>query len=188
MTMLLLAFLGGVLTILSPCILPVVPLVFARTGRGFARETGPMLLGLAAAFTAAAMIARATAHWLLVANEIGRDIALAMLAIVGLSLLSVRMAEWLTRPITRAGASLLGTGSATSGCSGHHAPARSSGCSSLLPRLPTRRTPPHSFSPLPSVPPCHSLSQTPLGQGCWRASSALARPTSWCVASWGLRR
>jgi cytochrome c biogenesis protein CcdA/thiol-disulfide isomerase/thioredoxin len=114
MTMLLLAFLGGVLTILSPCILPVVPLVFARTGRGFARETGPMLLGLAAAFTAAAMIARATAHWLLVANEIGRDIALAMLAIVGLSLLSVRMAEWLTRPITRAGASLLGTGSATS--------------------------------------------------------------------------
>jgi cytochrome c biogenesis protein CcdA/thiol-disulfide isomerase/thioredoxin len=114
MTMLLLAFLGGVLTILSPCILPVVPLVFARTGRGFARETGPMLLGLAAAFTAAAMIARATAHWLLVANEIGRDIALAMLAIVGLSLLSVRMAEWLTRPITHAGASLLGTGSATS--------------------------------------------------------------------------
>ncbi|CAN5921077.1 hypothetical protein BH11GEM2_BH11GEM2_14840 [soil metagenome] len=114
MTMLLLAFLGGVLTILSPCILPVVPLVFARTGRGFARETGPMLLGLAAAFTAAAMIARATAHWLLVANEIGRDIALAMLAIVGLSLLSVRMDEWLTRPITRAGVSLLGTGSATS--------------------------------------------------------------------------
>ncbi len=106
--MLLLAFLGGVLTILSPCILPVVPLVFARTGRGFARETGPMLLGLAAAFTVAAMIARATAHWLLVANEIGRDIALVLLAVVGLSLVSTRAAEWLTRPVTRAGASLLG--------------------------------------------------------------------------------
>jgi cytochrome c biogenesis protein CcdA/thiol-disulfide isomerase/thioredoxin len=114
MTMLLLAFLGGILTILSPCILPVVPLVFARTGRGFARETGPMLLGLAAAFTAAAMIARATAHWLLVANEIGRNIALLLLAIVGLSLLSVRMAEWMTRPFTRAGASLLGTGASSS--------------------------------------------------------------------------
>ncbi|CAN5166748.1 hypothetical protein BH09GEM1_BH09GEM1_23120 [soil metagenome] len=114
MTMHLLAFLGGILTILSPCILPVVPLVFARTGRGFARETGPMLLGLAAAFTAAAMIARATAHWLLVANEIGRDIALLMLAVVGLSLVSVQVAEWLTRPFTRTGASLLGTGATSS--------------------------------------------------------------------------
>ena len=114
MTMLLLAFVGGVLTILSPCILPVVPLVFARTGRGFVRETGPMLLGLAAAFTAAAMIARATAHWLLVANEIGRNIALVMLAVVGLSLISTRIAEWLTRPVTRAGATLLGGGASGS--------------------------------------------------------------------------
>ncbi|MCY7379404.1 MAG: hypothetical protein LH467_08730 [Gemmatimonadaceae bacterium] len=32
-----LAFLGGVLTILSPCILPVLPLVFGRGGRSFAR-------------------------------------------------------------------------------------------------------------------------------------------------------
>ena len=114
MTMLLLALLGGVLTILSPCILPVVPLVFARTGRGFTRETGPMLLGLAGAFTAAAMIASATAHWLLVANEIGRNIALVMLAVVGLSLISTRIAEWLTRPVTRAGATLLGGGAAGS--------------------------------------------------------------------------
>ena len=114
MTTLLLAFLGGVLTILSPCILPVVPLVFARTGRGFARETGPMLLGLAVAFTGAAMIARATAHWLLVANEIGRNIALLLLAIVGLSLVSVQVAEWFTRPVSRAGSALLGSGAASS--------------------------------------------------------------------------
>ena len=31
-SMLVLAFLGGVLTILSPCILPIIPLVFARSG------------------------------------------------------------------------------------------------------------------------------------------------------------
>ena len=36
--MLVLAFLGGILTILSPCILPVLPLVFARGGRSFMRE------------------------------------------------------------------------------------------------------------------------------------------------------
>ena len=115
MTMLALAFLGGVLTILSPCILPVIPLVFARTGRDFRREIAPMLGGLALAFTGAALIATATAHWLLVANEVGRDAALLLLALVGIALLSTRAAEWLTRPVTRAGAAMLGapSGAAT---------------------------------------------------------------------------
>lgn len=105
----MLAFLGGVLTILSPCILPIIPLVFARSGRSFAREIVPMLAGLALAFTAAALIATATAHWLVVANVIGRDIALVLFAIVGITLLSSRAAEWVTRPVTRAGAAMLGS-------------------------------------------------------------------------------
>jgi cytochrome c biogenesis protein CcdA/thiol-disulfide isomerase/thioredoxin len=109
MLVLVLAFLGGVLTILSPCILPIIPLVFARSGRGFARETAPMLAGLALAFTAAALIATATAHWLIVANVVGRDIALVLFAVVGITLVSSRAAEWLARPATRAGAALLGT-------------------------------------------------------------------------------
>jgi cytochrome c biogenesis protein CcdA/thiol-disulfide isomerase/thioredoxin len=108
MLVLVLAFLGGVLTILSPCILPIIPLVFARSGRSFARETAPMLGGLAIAFTAAALIATATAHWLIVANVVGRDIALVLFAIVGITLVSTRAAEWIARPATRTGASLLG--------------------------------------------------------------------------------
>jgi cytochrome c biogenesis protein CcdA/thiol-disulfide isomerase/thioredoxin len=106
---LVLAFLGGVLTILSPCILPIIPLVFARSERDFAREIVPMLAGLALAFTAAALIATATAHWLIVANVVGRDIALALFAIVGITLVSSRAAEWIARPATRMGAALLGS-------------------------------------------------------------------------------
>lgn len=106
--MLVLAFLGGVLTILSPCILPVIPLVFARAGRSFSRDALPMLAGLAVAFTGAAIIATATARWLLVANEIGRYVALLLLALVGVTLLSARASEWLTRPAARVGAALLG--------------------------------------------------------------------------------
>ena len=109
MTVLVLAFLGGVLTILSPCILPIIPLVFSRTGRSFPREILPMLAGLALAFTAAALIATATAHWLVVANVVGRDIALVLFAIVGVTLLSSRAADWIARPATRAGAALLGS-------------------------------------------------------------------------------
>jgi len=38
MTLILLSFLGGVLTILSPCILPVLPLAFARAEQPFLRS------------------------------------------------------------------------------------------------------------------------------------------------------
>ena len=37
MLIVLLAYFGGVLTIVSPCILPVLPFVFARADRGFTR-------------------------------------------------------------------------------------------------------------------------------------------------------
>ena len=42
MTLLVLAYLGGALTIVSPCILPVLPFVFARADRPFAKSGLPM--------------------------------------------------------------------------------------------------------------------------------------------------
>ena len=52
MLIILLAYLGGVLTIVSPCILPVLPFVFARADRSFARSTLPLLAGMAVTFAA----------------------------------------------------------------------------------------------------------------------------------------
>ena len=45
MILFLLAYLGGVLTILSPCILPVLPFVFARSDQPFVRSGLPLLAG-----------------------------------------------------------------------------------------------------------------------------------------------
>lgn len=104
--MLFLAYLGGVLTILSPCILPIVPLVFSRADRSFARETLPMLLGLAAVFAVVASVATASATWIVKANEIGRYGAIALLAIVSASLLMPRFAEAVTRPIVGLGSDI----------------------------------------------------------------------------------
>ena len=42
MVLFLLSYLGGVLTILSPCILPVLPFVFARSGEPFRRSGLPL--------------------------------------------------------------------------------------------------------------------------------------------------
>jgi cytochrome c biogenesis protein CcdA len=47
MLLTVLAYLGGVLAILSLCILMVRPFVFARAGLQFLRSTWPLLAGLA---------------------------------------------------------------------------------------------------------------------------------------------
>jgi cytochrome c biogenesis protein CcdA len=53
----LLAVVGGALTILSPCILPVLPFVFARADQPFRRPGLPLLLGMALTFATVATAA-----------------------------------------------------------------------------------------------------------------------------------
>ena len=57
MTLLVLAYLGGILTIISPCILPVLPSVFARADRPFMKSGLPLLVGMAVTFAAIATLA-----------------------------------------------------------------------------------------------------------------------------------
>lgn len=105
MTTVLLAFAGGLLTILSPCILPVVPLVFAQVERS-GRQRALMLGGLAVMFAVVAAGTSVSIRWIAAANEVGRWLALGFLALVALSLLSERAAEWMARPFVRFGARL----------------------------------------------------------------------------------
>ncbi|MEX3896756.1 cytochrome c biogenesis protein DipZ [Paraburkholderia sp. BR10954] len=98
MLLLILAYLGGALTILSPCILPVLPFVFSRADRPFARNGLPMLVGMALTFAVVATLAAVGGGWAVRANQYGRFVALAVLAVLGLTLLSERVAAWITRP------------------------------------------------------------------------------------------
>ncbi|MGH9417264.1 MAG: cytochrome c biogenesis protein DipZ [Terriglobales bacterium] len=106
MLLFVLAFAGGVLTILSPCILPVIPFVFARAGRPFRSSTLPMLAGMALTFALVAALATAGGHWVIRANEYGRELALGVMAVLGVTLLLPQTAEWLARPLVRLGARL----------------------------------------------------------------------------------
>lgn len=112
MTFLLIAYSGGVLTVLSPCILPVLPFVFSRTGRSFFGSTLPMLAGMACAFAAVATLAAVGGDWAATANEYGRDGALALLTVFGITLLSPWAAAVLTRPFTAFGNRLLNSAGA----------------------------------------------------------------------------
>src|SRR5271165_6215431 len=87
MILFVLAYLGGVLTIVSPCILPVLPFVFARSDRPFVNSGLPMLAGMAATFAAVATLAAVGGGWAVEANEYGRVAAIVLLALFGLTLL-----------------------------------------------------------------------------------------------------
>ena len=103
MLILLLAYLGGILTILSPCILPVLPFVFARAGRSFARSTLPMLAGMAATFALVATLAAVGGGWAVQANAIGRSAALILLGLFGIALVFPSVSDRLTRPLVALG-------------------------------------------------------------------------------------
>jgi cytochrome c biogenesis protein CcdA/thiol-disulfide isomerase/thioredoxin len=106
MILFLLAYLGGVLTIVSPCILPVIPFVLARADRPFLRNGLPMLVGMALAFAVVATFASVAGGWVVSANQYGRIAALTLLAVFGVTLLFPELADRLMRPLVAVGARL----------------------------------------------------------------------------------
>jgi cytochrome c biogenesis protein CcdA/thiol-disulfide isomerase/thioredoxin len=100
--MLLIAFLGGILTVLSPCILPVVPFLFA----GADRTRASILLtlgGMALTFALISSLAVVSSEWVIQASNTGRHVALIVMVLFALSLISARVGDWLARPFVALG-------------------------------------------------------------------------------------
>ncbi|CAI8970755.1 cytochrome c biogenesis protein CcmG, thiol:disulfide interchange protein DsbE [Pseudomonas sp. IT-P253] len=100
--MFLIAFLGGILTVLSPCILPVVPFLFAgvdRTRSSIVLTLGGMVL----TFALISSLAVVSSEWVVQANNTGRHIALIVMVLFALSLISARVGDWLARPFVALG-------------------------------------------------------------------------------------
>lgn len=100
--MYLIAFLGGLLTVLSPCILPVVPFLFA----GAQRSRTSILLtlgGMALTFALISSLAVVSSEWVIQASNSGRYVALIVMSVFALSLISARIGDWLTRPFVMLG-------------------------------------------------------------------------------------
>ncbi|MCP2068318.1 cytochrome c biogenesis protein DipZ [Pseudomonas laurylsulfatiphila] len=100
--MLLIAFLGGILTVLSPCILPVVPFLFA----GADRTRASILLtlgGMVLTFALVSSLAVVSTEWVIQASNTGRNVALFVMVLFALSLISARVGDWLARPFVLLG-------------------------------------------------------------------------------------
>jgi cytochrome c biogenesis protein CcdA/thiol-disulfide isomerase/thioredoxin len=93
------AFVAGLLTILAPCTLPVVPLVLGgATGRGRRRIAG-IFAGFAASFVAATVLVAAALAAAGLTTDLLRLVAVAVLGVVGLSLAVPRLGAWVERRI-----------------------------------------------------------------------------------------
>jgi cytochrome c-type biogenesis protein len=90
-----LAFGAGVLTILSPCVLPLVPIVLASAAQK--HRFGPLALcaGLILSFTLVAMAAATASSGLLADSENLRVLGAGLIGIVGLFLISQHAQHWL---------------------------------------------------------------------------------------------
>jgi cytochrome c biogenesis protein CcdA/thiol-disulfide isomerase/thioredoxin len=106
MLLFVLVYLGGVVTIVSPCILPVLPFVFARADRPFVRSGLPLLVGMAATFAAVATLAAVGGGWAIQTNQYGRLVSIAFFALFGTALLFPNLAARIMNPLVGVGARL----------------------------------------------------------------------------------
>jgi len=93
-----LAFIAGVITILSPCVLPLLPMILATaTQQGKARPIG-VIVGFVLAFTAATLALSALVRLLGIPPDINRTLSAVILALLGLVLiipgLQLRFERW----------------------------------------------------------------------------------------------
>jgi cytochrome c biogenesis protein CcdA/thiol-disulfide isomerase/thioredoxin len=81
------AFLAGILTILSPCTLPVVPLILGASLTGRARRLGWVLVGFVASFVAVTVVLASALAALDLTTATVRALAAAILGFAGATLL-----------------------------------------------------------------------------------------------------
>jgi cytochrome c biogenesis protein CcdA/thiol-disulfide isomerase/thioredoxin len=101
-----LVYLGGLLTIFSPCVLPVLPFIFARSDQSFLRNGLPILVGMATTFTLLASFAAVGGAWLVQINQYGRYAAMLLLLLLGVALIFPALSDRLMRPFVTLGGRL----------------------------------------------------------------------------------
>jgi len=95
--LLAIGFVAGVVTALSPCVLPVLPIVLAGGATG--RRPIAIVAGIVLSFTVFTLFAAWGLDLLGLPDDLLRNLAIALLFLVAASLLVPQVGEWLARPL-----------------------------------------------------------------------------------------
>ncbi len=82
-----LAFVAGVITILSPCVLPLLPMILATATQGGKARPFGVIVGFVLAFTAATLALSTLVRLLGVPPDLNRTLSAVILALLGLVLI-----------------------------------------------------------------------------------------------------
>ena len=106
-------FLSGLVTAISPCVLPVLPILLAGGGAGGRRRPVAIVAGVVATFSLSTLFSAWLLDQLGLPQDLLRDLAIVMLLLFAATLVSRRLAVLVERPfflITRRPANDLGGG------------------------------------------------------------------------------
>jgi cytochrome c biogenesis protein CcdA/thiol-disulfide isomerase/thioredoxin len=107
--LLLVAFLGGLITGLSPCIVPVIPVVVAGGSTGSRRRPFVIIAGLVLSFSLTVLFATTVLSFLHLPGDLLFWLGIALLAAISIGLMIPPIGELVERPFARLGASRYAT-------------------------------------------------------------------------------
>jgi cytochrome c biogenesis protein CcdA/thiol-disulfide isomerase/thioredoxin len=95
------AFLAGLITAVSPCALPVLPIVFAGAASGGTRRPYAIIAGVVVGFTGSLLAVAWLLRELHLPQDLLRNLSIALLFVVAATLVVPRVGEFLERPLAR---------------------------------------------------------------------------------------
>lgn len=109
-TLIGIAFVAGLVTAISPCVLPVLPIIFASSTSGSARRPFVVVAGLVVSFTAFTLAATALLSALGLPGDLLRNIAIAVVLVMAIALVFPFVARYVGKPFEAFGRFRFGTG------------------------------------------------------------------------------
>jgi cytochrome c biogenesis protein CcdA/thiol-disulfide isomerase/thioredoxin len=95
------AFAAGVITAISPCVFPVLPIIFAGGATGGRRRPYAIIAGLVATFIVSLLFVTWLLRRLHLPEDILRDVAIGLLFLVAATLIVPRLGDLLAKPLYR---------------------------------------------------------------------------------------
>jgi cytochrome c biogenesis protein CcdA/thiol-disulfide isomerase/thioredoxin len=95
------AFAAGIVTAVSPCVFPVLPILFAGGASGGRRRPYAIIAGLVTSFATFTLIATWLLRQLHLPQDFLRNLSIALLFLVAASLIFPQVGVWIERPLAR---------------------------------------------------------------------------------------
>jgi cytochrome c biogenesis protein CcdA/thiol-disulfide isomerase/thioredoxin len=95
------AFAAGIVTAVSPCVFPVLPILFAGGATGGKRRPFAIIAGLVASFATFTLIATWLLKQLHLPQDFLRNLSIGLLLLVAATLIFPQIGAWVERPLAR---------------------------------------------------------------------------------------